>query len=115
RQDGSSIQVADNFTLKLKKGDFTCILGPSGCGKTTLLNLIAGFHTQDEGEVLIDERPVGRSKAAVSYVFQGHNILPWKTVRQNIAFALTSTNMDSSEKTDRIEAIAKDVRLYDYL
>ncbi|MES2876225.1 MAG: ABC transporter ATP-binding protein [Patescibacteria group bacterium] len=107
--------IAKNFTMRIRRGDFTCILGPSGCGKTTLLNVIANFQLQTRGEVLIDDVSVSESKHRLGYVFQGHNIFPWKTVRQNIAFGLSSLNMDEQDKNRRVNAIAAEVELSDHL
>lgn len=114
-QRDSELRVTDDFTVTFKRNDFTCILGPSGCGKTTLLNVIAGFQSQTKGKVLIDNLPVASSRLRLSYVFQGHNIFPWKTARQNIAFGLASISMDNAKKNLRIEKIAKDVGLDEYL
>lgn len=113
--ENSKVQVAEGLTLTLAQNDFTCILGPSGSGKTTLLNIIAGFQIQDKGEVLINNQPLANSTVKLSYVFQGHNIFPWKTVRQNIAFGLASFNATTTEKNRRVEEVAKDVELFDYL
>jgi len=107
--------IAEDFTLELEKSDFTCILGPSGCGKTTLLNIIAGFRGYEHGEVLIDGYAVKESPYKLSYVFQGHNIFPWKTVRQNILFGLVSLKLSQHENDVRISLVAKDLGLYDSL
>ena len=114
----SSLMIAKGLTVTLNKSEFTCILGPSGCGKTTLLNIIAGFQPQTEGIVLIDDTPIKNAKVHLihlSYVFQGHNIFPWKTVRQNIFFGLSSSNLTTSEKDKRVEAVAKEVGLSSHI
>jgi len=111
----SSAPVTQDFTLALQRNEFTCILGPSGCGKTTLLNAIAGFQLPIKGSVSIDGIPVRDSKTRVSYVFQGHNIFPWKTVRQNILFGVASLHLSLAEKNNRVRAIADEVGLIDYL
>lgn len=115
QHNDTTVSVADGFNVTLNKNDFTCILGPSGCGKTTLLNLIADFQTVTKGRVLIEGSPVSESDLKLSYVFQGHNIFPWKTVRQNIAFGLGEEKISTLEKNSRIEKIAKDVGLLNYL
>ena len=107
--------IAENFTLEFNKDEFTCILGPSGCGKTTLLNIIAGFRGHEQGGVLIEGYTLQESPYKLSYVFQGHNIFPWKTVRQNILFGLISLKLSESENDSRISLIAKDLGLYDHL
>lgn len=113
--NGNKINVINNFNATINDNDFTCILGPSGCGKTTLLNLISGFQTTTRGKVLINNSLASKSGVKTSYVFQGHNIFPWKTVRQNIAFGLGPKKIDDADKNQRIEKIAKEVGLVDYL
>jgi len=111
---GAEVIVTDSFSMALKKNDFTCILGPSGSGKTTLLNIIAGLQRYT-GKVLVDGVSVSDSRLKVAYVFQGHNIFPWKTVRQNIAFGLATLKISVAEKDERVRQVAKDVGLVDYL
>ena len=63
-----------------------CILGPSGCGKTTLLRVIDGLITPDDGEVLIGGRKVTQPSPDVAMVFQQFGLFPWKRLDQNIAY-----------------------------
>lgn len=115
KQKKSGVQVIKNLNLVIEKGSFTCILGPSGCGKTTLLNMIAGFQSQSEGEVLISDTPIRSAKTHLSYIFQGHNIFPWKTVRQNILFGLSSSRLMVAEKNKRVEGMALEVGLLGHI
>jgi ABC-type nitrate/sulfonate/bicarbonate transport system ATPase subunit len=109
--NNTKINVLHKFNAAINENDFTCILGPSGCGKTTILNLIAGFEKTTHGKVLINNSPIPKSNIKLSYVFQGHNIFPWKTVRQNIAFGLSSRQISGAEKSQLIDTIAKEVGL----
>jgi nitrate/nitrite transport system ATP-binding protein len=77
-----------NFTIN--KGEFVCIIGHSGCGKTTILNVLAGLDTASEGYVIMDGREVKGPSLERGVVFQSHALMPWFTVRQNIAFAVKS-------------------------
>ncbi|WP_431262760.1 ABC transporter ATP-binding protein [Roseateles chitinivorans] len=77
-----------NFTLR--EGEFVCIVGHSGCGKTTILNTLAGLERASDGHVIVDGREVVGPGLDRGVVFQGHALMPWLTVRQNIAFAVRS-------------------------
>lgn len=107
-QSGTDV-VMDSFNLKVSEGDFVCILGPSGCGKSTLLNVIAGFLAPYSGRLVL-----ARTKLTLGFVFQDHNIFPWKTVRQNIAVGLRG-GVSKRETSDRVNRVAKDVGLYESL
>lgn len=110
----STVKITDNLNISLRVNDFTCILGPSGCGKTTLLNVIAGFQFPSSGKIIIGSASRNKFNPNISYVFQGHNIFPWKTVKQNIAFGLGSSRIDDS-LADRIDELASKMGLAEYL
>ncbi|HYP69352.1 MAG TPA: ABC transporter ATP-binding protein [Variovorax sp.] len=77
-----------NFTLG--RGEFVCIIGHSGCGKTTILNVLAGLDQASEGHVFMDGRELDGPGLERGVVFQSHALMPWLTVRRNIAFAVES-------------------------
>jgi nitrate/nitrite transport system ATP-binding protein len=77
-----------SFTLE--RGEFVCIIGHSGCGKTTILNVLAGLDTATSGNVFMDGREVAGPSLERGVVFQSHALMPWLTVRKNIAFAVKS-------------------------
>ncbi|WP_231394186.1 ABC transporter ATP-binding protein [Pseudacidovorax intermedius] len=72
------------------RGEFVCIIGHSGCGKTTILNVLAGLDEASEGHVFMDGREVRGPSLERGVVFQNHALMPWLTVRRNIAFAVES-------------------------
>jgi len=77
--------------LDINEGEFCVLLGPSGCGKSTLLQIVAGLTTQDEGSVLVDNKPVdhlGPRDRDVAMVFQNYALYPHMTVAQNLGFGL---------------------------
>ncbi len=82
--------VFADVSFALEKGEFVCIIGHSGCGKTTILNVLAGLDLASAGTVLMDGREVAGPSLERGVVFQGHALMPWLTVRQNIAFAVRS-------------------------
>lgn len=81
---GSSTPVLSDVSMQVRAGEFVSIVGPSGCGKTTLLRIIQGLETPSSGSV----EAGGGAAARMSYVFQRASLLPWLTVRQNVAFGL---------------------------
>jgi NitT/TauT family transport system ATP-binding protein len=72
--------------LDVRPGEFLCLLGPSGCGKSTLLNIVAGFLTQDSGEVLIDGTPVDGPSHDRGVLFQTPMLFPWLTTWDNVLY-----------------------------
>lgn len=74
----------------LDRGEFVCIIGHSGCGKTTILNVLAGLDSASDGHVFMDGREVSGPSLERGVVFQSHALMPWLTVRRNIAFAVES-------------------------
>lgn len=82
--------VFADVSFTLDKGEFVCIIGHSGCGKTTILNVQAGLDTATSGTVIMDGREVAGPSLDRGVVFQSHALMPWLTVRQNIAFAVKS-------------------------
>ncbi|MEP6874408.1 MAG: ABC transporter ATP-binding protein [Burkholderiales bacterium] len=87
---GSGDPVFDSVNFGITKGEFVCIIGHSGCGKTTILNVLAGLEQSSAGHVFMDNREVAGPGLERGVVFQGHALMPWLTVRRNIAFAVRS-------------------------
>ncbi len=93
------------FNLEVRDGEFLSLLGPSGCGKTTLLNIIAGFETADQGEVLWREKRVDQTPARLRpfhMVFQGYALFPHLNVFENVAFALRLQKLKDEEVQKRV-------------
>ncbi len=110
-------RALDDATFRVDPGEFVCILGPSGCGKSTLLNILSGLDDQFEGTASIHGRPVGKRNydaARIAYVFQEPRLMPWRTVRANIEFALSAANVSSSQWKERIDRVLALVELSDF-
>ncbi len=88
QRQGELTHVLERVELKVREGEFVCIVGPSGCGKTTLLNIIGGFLRAGRGEVLVEGEPVDGPDRRRIFIFQEGGVFPWLTVRENIGFGL---------------------------
>ncbi len=107
-------RAVENATFSTRPGEFVCILGPSGCGKSTLLNILSGLDEQFEGEATIFGKSVSEqfgSEVRVAYVFQEPRLMPWRTVRQNIEFALQTAGFVQTEWAGRIDRVLSLVEL----
>ncbi|QCS44984.1 ABC transporter ATP-binding protein [Natrinema versiforme] len=101
--DGGQLEVLQDVDLVVEEESFTTIMGPSGCGKSTLLNILAGLVSRDSGTITRDGEPVNPASLSYAYIFQDPRLLKWRTVRQNISFALTAKGIPESEHDTRIE------------
>jgi NitT/TauT family transport system ATP-binding protein len=81
------VAALEDISVDVREGELVCILGPSGCGKTTLLWAMSGLHALTSGEILLDGAPiVGPRPGEIGMVFQEATLLPWRNLRDNIAF-----------------------------
>jgi nitrate/nitrite transport system ATP-binding protein len=94
--------VFENVAFSMERGEFVCVIGHSGCGKTTILNILAGLDAASAGEVVMDGREIAGPSLDRGVVFQGHALMPWLSVRRNIAFAVRSRWPDWPR--ERVEA-----------
>src|SRR5947209_19278388 len=88
KRAGEEIQVLDDVSADVAKGEFVCLVGPSGCGKSTMLNIIGGFLEATSGEVLVEGAPVHGPDPRRIFVFQENGVFPWLSVQENIGFGL---------------------------
>ncbi len=86
--DGDPVAALGPVSLEIAPGSFVSIVGPSGCGKSTLLRVIAGLQRATAGGVVLDDTVVKHPSARVGVMFQDANLMPWRTVRDNIALPL---------------------------
>jgi nitrate/nitrite transport system ATP-binding protein len=85
-----STAIFEDAGFAMERGEFVCIIGHSGCGKTSILNILAGLDAASAGTVVMDNREVAGPSLDRGVVFQGHALMPWLTVMNNIAFAVKS-------------------------
>jgi len=102
------VQATGQIDLRIPTAQFVTLVGPSGCGKTTLLKAIAGFITPTRGRIVCDGQVVRGPGRDRGVVFQELAILPWRTVRRNIAHGLEIVRTPTAEKNrivDRLIAL----------
>lgn len=86
--NGGIYVALKNIELKIQKGEFVSLIGHSGCGKSTLLNIVAGLARPTKGGVLLEGGQITKPGPDRMVVFQNYSLLPWLTVRENIALAV---------------------------
>jgi putrescine transport system ATP-binding protein len=107
-------RAVDRLSLDIRAREFFALLGPSGCGKTTLLRMLAGFETPDEGRILLDGRDIAQvlpHQRPVNMMFQNYALFPHLNVRDNIAFGLKRAGMPASEINARVAEMVALVKL----
>ena len=85
---GERITAIDGLTLDLHRGQFISLLGPSGCGKTTFLRIVAGLERASSGDVKLGGKVITGPHPDFAFVFQQPNLMPWRTVLENVLFPL---------------------------
>jgi putrescine transport system ATP-binding protein len=109
-----AFRAVDQLSLDIRAGEFFALLGPSGCGKTTLLRMLAGFETPDEGRILLDGKdiaPVLPHQRPVNMMFQNYALFPHLTVRDNIAFGLKRAGLPRPQIAARVAEMVALVKL----
>jgi nitrate ABC transporter ATP-binding subunit len=91
---GGQYIALKGIDLQIKKGEFISLIGHSGCGKSTLLNMIAGLDLPTDGLVTLEGQRISRPGPDRMVVFQNYSLLPWRSVRENIALAVDSVLRD---------------------
>ncbi|MEU5308384.1 ABC transporter ATP-binding protein [Streptomyces sp. NPDC021562] len=105
--------VLDGISLTVPQGQLLSVVGPSGCGKSTLLRTIAGLLPVQEGTVTVDGTPVTGVPERLAVVFQeyGRSLLPWLTVRDNVALPLRRRGLSRAARRAEAETILERVGL----
>jgi bicarbonate transport system ATP-binding protein len=98
--------VLENVNLSVASGEFICVIGHSGCGKSTLLNMVSGFASPTDGDVLIKGKPITEPGPDRMVVFQNYALLPWLSAFENIYLAVDAAYPNKSEQEKR--AIVRD-------
>lgn len=116
RRFGAELAV-DHVSLSIYEREFFVLLGPSGCGKTTLMRMLAGFETPDDGRVLLggqDLAALPPHRRPVNMMFQSYALFPHMSVAQNVAFGLQMEGLGKAEQRERTDTMLRLVRMTDY-
>jgi NitT/TauT family transport system ATP-binding protein len=106
------MQVLEDINLEARHSEFITVIGPSGCGKSTLLNCIAGLTTFDSGKILVDGEEVNGPGFERAVVFQHASLLPWRTIKRNVAYGLElRRDLSKSEISARADYVIELVGL----
>ena len=116
-----TITAVKDFSMEIQEGEFISLLGPSGCGKSTIIRMMDGIIQPTSGEIYIDgELTSGRKKMPknilrkMGFIFQQPNLLPWYTVRQNVALPLKIFGLSGPEWEARVDSLMEMVGLTPY-
>ena len=111
RARSGNVPALDGFDMDVDEGQFVSIVGPSGCGKSTLLWSMAGLHTPDTGEILLDGAPITGPHPQVAMVFQEANLLPWQDLARNIELPMRLRRTNPDVTRARIASLLERVGL----
>ncbi len=105
------LTVLNDICFDIKAGELVAIVGPTGCGKTTFLNTLSKLMPATSGQILIDGEEANPREHNISYVFQEPTCLPWRTVRENVAYGMEVKGVPHKERMERTDKIMELVGL----
>ncbi|MEI5668717.1 ABC transporter ATP-binding protein [Bosea sp. CCNWLW174] len=94
KSGGGTTTIFEDLWFSMRKGEFACVIGHSGCGKTTVLNILNGLDAPDDGAAIVDGKAIEGPSLDRAVIFQGHSLLPWRTVLGNVAYAVAARHRD---------------------
>lgn len=108
---GKKVLALDSVDLTIAEGEFVTIVGPSGCGKSTLLNLIVGLMRSSMGRIVFRGAPIEGITTKIGYVTQKDNLLPWRTLIENVEIALEIRAIEKSARRTQAQDLIDQVGL----
>jgi len=105
------VEAVRDINLTIERHEIVAVIGPSGCGKSTLLNMIAGLYAPSRGKVVYKGSTVADVNTDVGYMTQKDNLLPWRNVRDNVAFPLELAGVAKPERARRADQVIEHVGL----
>jgi ABC-type nitrate/sulfonate/bicarbonate transport system ATPase subunit len=117
KENGERKGILRDVSFTVKTGSFFSILGQSGGGKSTLLRILGGFEPYDAGQIFLNDTAVIRPSKKIMMIFQDYNqLFPWKTVRENILYAIkkTTASYNKAEVVEKADKCLEETGLLDY-
>lgn len=102
---GGELTALGPISMTVARGEFVAIVGTSGCGKSSLIRVLAGLQAPSQGIALLDNAPITNPSSKVGLMFQNANLLPWRTVLDNIALPLELAGMKKAQRLEMARAI----------
>ena len=99
--EDSRLEAVQEATFDVLPNEFVCIIGPSGCGKSTLLRALGGLIRPTRGQVLLDGKPLTGPQRRIGFVFQQHNLMPWRSALDNVSLPLELQGIPRQEARAR--------------
>ena len=116
-----AVKAIDSVTLDIARGEFIAVVGPSGCGKSSLMKLISGLHPPAQGRLAVEGKPVTAPLKSVGMAFQNSNLLPWRSVLDNVLLPLeivephrSRIRREKAQYRERAQALLARVGLGDF-
>jgi NitT/TauT family transport system ATP-binding protein len=100
-----TVDALDNISFEIQPGEFVCLVGPSGSGKSTLLRIMAGLIQPQQGRVWLEGQIITTPRSSIGIVFQKANLMPWRTVRDNVGLPLEMERLPSAEIEQRAQGL----------
>lgn len=111
---GGTLPALGPVTFSIEPGSFVCLVGPSGCGKSTLIRILAGLQHPTSGVASLDNRPIIGPSQQVGLMFQDSNLMPWRTVLDNIALPLELSGISADERRKAVYSLLPALSLSDF-
>lgn len=112
--DGSPLPALGPATFEIDARQFVALIGPSGCGKSTLLRLFAGLQAPTRGDVYLGEQKIIEPSRPVAVMFQDANLMPWRTVIDNVALPLELAGTSKSTRYAQTRPLLTSLNLADF-
>ena len=107
--------MMENLSFSVEAGDFVSIIGASGCGKSTIFRLINGLEQLQEGEILVNGRPIREQKQYSAFLPQKDLLFPWRTIEKNICLPMELAGVPAAEQAKRCKEVLAQVGLSEYM